>query len=172
MRGPEVSIKAVGSTPTRQEVDVAFSRLLSGTTGLISADQTADMLNGLVRVVAARDAGVGTNLMTIIVNPPGHGQVICRFSPLGVRSQVVIENTATGEQTQVGPADFSPWIVSQHARMSPSVIMGGATGTMLSIDGVEVVLEGPPTAAPSSGVFFAMSSQRPPARPARQLPFP
>lgn len=160
MRGPGLSIKAVGSTPTRQEMELALARLAQQRTRPITADQTADALTGLVRVVAARDQGVGINVMTTIINPPGHGPVICRFSPFGERSQAVLKRDGQPD-TPIGPADFSPWIIGQHGTMSPSVIVGGATGTTLSAGGLEVRLEGPAVTPPAGqpGFLFAMSSQ-------------
>ncbi|HEY4029164.1 MAG TPA: hypothetical protein VGM25_02375 [Caulobacteraceae bacterium] len=141
----QVVAAAVGCPPTLSEFAVALGRLASRASRFMTADEGAAMLAGLVRTVAARDHGVGADLMTTIIQPPGAGPLMCRFSPLHYGTGIALRKTnavslRTPRLLPLGTAECSPWIIGRQAVLGPAAFHGGS-GPTLQADGYVVTVE-------------------------------
>ena len=164
LSGRHVVVAAVGSRPTVPELSAAVQRIASRANGAITADESAALLIGLVRTVAARDPGVSTDLMTTIVQPPQDGPIVCRFSSLHHGGRIVLQkpgalSLCTPDLGVLGPVECSPWVIGQTAIMNPAPFLGGA-GPKLWGEGYAVVVESSrPAPLTTKGVLVAGPNQ-------------
>lgn len=153
MARPLQIFRAIGSPPTLAERTVAQARYLP-LGGGVDAERIVDLLAALVRTVAARDRGVGVDLMATIVRPPGHGDTLCRFMPFAGSAPAV--SVRVGAMREVEATHHSPWILTQVYASPPASVHAGS-GYWYETPGCNIVVEALQPATPGEEVFFSWS---------------
>jgi hypothetical protein len=150
--GSDFRIHSIGARVDRSDLGSRLERYRSGKGVRINAPQVETLLVEAIRHAAAREATVGSDLLSVYLPIPGTDIPRSRFLPLHQHSGVI-----TGTNNRVA-VDQTPWIIGRNGMMAPCFQVGDTETAVL---GSRFIVGGAPPG--NEGVVAAISSVRRPS---------
>lgn len=142
----------IGAGIPMDMIGAAFDRFRSSRA--LSILDTEQTFLELIRSAAEQQPSVGPNVLTVMLPQPGTGPVHCRFHGAAAHRAQLLSATGTWELDVA----HGPSMMGANQVHAPHVIVGSS---VIELDGVSVVLHGPPGRYGISGLASAIKRPSP-----------